>query len=174
MCRLIVVDAGRSRSTNLGCDAYIHDHCLGYRHNYLLFCQLPNSNLFTHRVLFSREKPLVKSTGPGSIFYHIAFRSNFYPLLFSDLLFQKPKNTMLQFLFAYFISWFIQIYLSNLIQINLSFYLGGIDNPSYALGCEVLFFVWGTVYIVLFGSPTGLITLVSQLREILVVEGNMP
>ena len=72
---VIVVDLGRSRSTSLGRDAYIHDHCLGYHRNYLLFCQLPNSNLSTHRMLFSQEKPLVKSTGPGSIFYHILFRS---------------------------------------------------------------------------------------------------
>ena len=64
MCGVIVVDAGRSWSTNLGRDAYIHDHCLGYCHNYLLFCQLPNSNLFTHRMLFSREKSLVKTMTP--------------------------------------------------------------------------------------------------------------
>ena len=75
MCGVIVVDAGRSRSTNLGRDAYIHDHCLGYHHNYLLFYQLPNSNLFTHLMLFSREKPLVKSIARGSIFNHIVFRS---------------------------------------------------------------------------------------------------
>ena len=56
-------------------DAYVHDHCLGYRHNYLLFCQLPNSNLFTHCMLFSREKPLVNTMAPGFIFYHIIFRS---------------------------------------------------------------------------------------------------
>jgi hypothetical protein len=63
---IIVVDAGRSRSTCLGRDAYIHDHCLGHRHDYLLFYQLPNSNFFTHRMLFSREKPLVKTMAPGS------------------------------------------------------------------------------------------------------------
>ena len=71
MCGVIVVYAGRVQSTNLGRDAYIHDHCLGYRHNYLFFYQLSNRNLFTHRMLFSREKPLVKTTAPGSIFYHI-------------------------------------------------------------------------------------------------------
>ena len=53
MCGVIVVDAESFQSTNLGRDAYIHDHCLGYRHNYWLFCQLPNSNLFTHGMLFS-------------------------------------------------------------------------------------------------------------------------
>ena len=67
MCGVIVVDAGRSRSTCLGHDAYIHDHCLGYRHDYSLCYQLTNSNLFTHRMLCSREKPLVKTMTPGSI-----------------------------------------------------------------------------------------------------------
>jgi hypothetical protein len=71
MCGVIVVDAGRSRSTNLGRDADIHDHCLRYRHNYSLFCQLPNNNLFTHRMLFSQEKPLVETMALGllSIIY---------------------------------------------------------------------------------------------------------
>jgi hypothetical protein len=35
--RVIVVDAGRSRSTFHGCDAYIRDHCHEYLHNYALF-----------------------------------------------------------------------------------------------------------------------------------------
>ena len=49
MCGVIVVDVGRSRSTCRERDAYIHDHCLGYCHDYAFFYQLPNSNLFTHR-----------------------------------------------------------------------------------------------------------------------------
>ena len=71
MCGVIVVDAESFRSTCLGRDAYIHNHCLGYHHDYLLFYQLPNSNLFIHRTIFSREKPLVKTMAPGSTFYHI-------------------------------------------------------------------------------------------------------
>ena len=45
-------------STCLGCDAYIHDHFLEYRHNYALFYQLLNSNLFTHRMICVRERSL--------------------------------------------------------------------------------------------------------------------
>ena len=71
MCGVIVVDVGRSQSTCLGRDAYIHDHCLRYHHNYAFFYQLLNSNLFTHRMLSSREKPLVKTMAHGSIFHHI-------------------------------------------------------------------------------------------------------
>ena len=71
MCGVIVVDAGRSRSTCHGRDAYIHDHCLRYRHNFALFYQWLNSNLFTHCMFSSREKPLVKPMAPGlfSIIY---------------------------------------------------------------------------------------------------------
>jgi hypothetical protein len=100
MCGVIVVDAGRSRSICLRCDAYIHDHCLGYRHDYLLFYQLPNSYLFTHRMLFSREKPLVKTMAPGS-----------------TLSFTKTLNILsviLSYLF-YFVFLFQSIYLSNTI-----------------------------------------------------------
>ena len=75
MCRVIVVDAESFRSTLHGHDAYIHDHCLRYRHNFVLFYQLLNSNLFTHHMLSSREKPLVKPMAPGSIFHHISFQS---------------------------------------------------------------------------------------------------
>ena len=71
---VIVVDSGKSRSTCLGHDAYTHDHCLGYHHNFALFYQLLNSNLFTHRMFLSREKPLVNPMAPESISYHIIFR----------------------------------------------------------------------------------------------------
>ena len=71
MCRVTVVDAGRSRCTCHRRDSYIHDHCLRYYHNFALFYQLLKSNLFTDHMLYSREKPLVKPMAPGSIFYHI-------------------------------------------------------------------------------------------------------
>ena len=67
MCGVIVVDVKSFWSTDLGRDAYIHDHCLGYRHDYSLFYQLPNSNLFNHHMLFSTEKPLLKTMAPESI-----------------------------------------------------------------------------------------------------------
>ena len=100
MCGVIVVDAGRSRSSNLGRDAYIHDHCLGYCHNYLFFYQLPNSNLLTHLMLFSREKPLVKYTTLGLSFI----------ILFLVLLFQKTQK----YLAAIFLYLFYFVFYSDL------------------------------------------------------------
>ena len=50
-----------------------------YSHNYAQFCQLLNSNLFTHRkYLCSWEKPLVKPMAPGSIFHHINLPTTSY------------------------------------------------------------------------------------------------
>ena len=83
----------------------------------------------------------MKSTAPGSLLYYICLRDLFYLLLFSDLLNQKYKNTLLQFLVIYFISRSREIYLSNLLQFYLSFYPWGIDNPSLTSGCKYLFFV---------------------------------
>ena len=89
---------------------------------------------------FSREKPLVKPTAPGSLFIIFAFAIYFPLHLFSDLLNQKYKNTLLHFiLFA--------IYLFNLLQlspVHAPFeapYPKGIDNPFNTSGCEVLLFV---------------------------------
>ena len=114
---------------------------------------------------FSREKPQVKSTAPGSIFYHICFSIYLLPY-FLDLLFQKSKNTLLQFIILYFISRSRKIHLSNLLQFYLSFYPWRFDNPSLTSDCKYFSLCAGAVYVVLRGSPAGSITLVSSLREI--------
>ena len=125
MCGVTVVDAGRSQFTCLGHDAYINDQCLGFRHDYSLFYQLPNSNLLTHNMLFSREKPLVKTMAPGSIFL-------------SYIKIQKYFDVVLFTLF-YFV--FCSIYLSITIQFNLAINRQGIDNPLFALGAMICYFV---------------------------------
>ena len=98
MCGVKVVDAGRSQSTCHGCDAYIHGHCLGYHHNYVLFYQLLNSNLFTHRMRSFKREASSENYGPRDYFYHIIVRSVkpktqkylaaiYLPLLYFSLLF---------------------------------------------------------------------------------------
>ena len=63
MCGVIVVDAGRSRSTCCGRDVYIHDHA--YSHNYALFYQLLDSNLFTYRNTYAILREATSETyGP--------------------------------------------------------------------------------------------------------------
>ena len=138
----------------------------GYRHNYLKFYQLPKSNLFTHHLLFSREKPLVKSTAPESSFSYICFAIYFICTFYSDLLTQKYKNTLLHFIL-------LAIYLFNLLQlspvhvpISGAVTRKGLTTPLTRRVASICYLCAGVVYVVSGGSPTGSITLVSSLREI--------
>ena len=84
---VIVVDAGRSRSTCLGRDAYIHDHChesvitMRFSINCPTVIWLP-----IVCYMFKREASS-ENYGPRVYFYHIL----------------KSKNTLLQFYLLYFI-----------------------------------------------------------------------
>ena len=82
---VIVVDAESFRSTWHKRDAYMHNHCLGYRHNFALFYQLLDSNLFTHRIICLQERSLWWNLWPPGLF-SIIFVSY---LLFCNLLFSN-------------------------------------------------------------------------------------
>ena len=124
MCGVIVVDAGMSQSTCHGRDAYIHDHCLRYRHNFPLSYQLLNSNLFTHRMCSFKREASSENYAPGSIFYHIIFRST------------NPKIPCCNlFTFTLFCTFTYLLYLS-LSDLILASNREGIDNPFYRVGCN--------------------------------------
>jgi len=135
----------------------------GYRHDYSKFYQLPNSNLFTHRFLFFSREATSETYGPR-VFFLIYFPlwSTFLLHLFSDLLNQKYKNTLLHFIL------FIQS-ITTFSRPRTVFGVvtrKGLTTPltrRVASGC---YLCAGAVYVVLLGSPTGSITLVSYLREI--------
>jgi hypothetical protein len=84
------------------------------RHNYVLFYQLPNSNLSTHRMLWVRERSL------RVYFKHI----------------KKPKNTLLHFIYFSFVLQFILLPIQDLILASNEF--KGIDNPRAHDGCKYL------------------------------------
>ena len=107
----------------------------------------------------SREKPLVKPTAPGSSSSYICLRSTFPLHFYSNLLNQKYKNNLLHFiLFA--------IYNLNLLQFSCIVTQKGLTTPLTRRVARCCYLCAGAVYVVLLGSPTGSITLVSSLREI--------
>ena len=115
---------------------------------------------------FSREKPLVKSTAPGSILYHICLRDLFlFAFIFRSII-PKTQKYLAAFFVIYFILCFHEIYLFNLLQTYLSFTREGLTTPLTRQVACVCSLCACTVYILLLGSPTGSITLVSSLREI--------
>src|SRR3989337_314828 len=120
MSGVIVVDVGRSRSTCIGCDAYIHDHChesiitMRFSINYpTVIC------LLTVCYVFEREASS-ENYGPRVYFNHK----------------KKTKNTLLQFYFFYFVLQFIYLPLQDLILASNKF--KGIDNPLARVGCKYL------------------------------------
>ena len=135
------------------------------------FYQLPNSNLFTRCLLFFSREASSETYGPRVfLLIYLPLRSTFLLHLFSDLLMQKPKNTLLQFFFSYFIWRSIYQSTTNLSHVCLPILRRrtskGIDNPFNTLGCDDCYLCAGVVYVVLLGSPTSSITLDSYLREI--------
>ena len=144
MCGVIVVDAGRSRSTNLGHDAYVM--IIAWISSYIWSSiNCPTVICSPTVCYFSREKPLVKPMAPGSLSHIFAF-AIYFLLAF---IFRSIKPKIEKYLAA------IYPYLFYL-AFNLSIYYKftscplpilrrrtpkGIDNPFNTSGCEVLFFV---------------------------------
>ena len=156
MCGVIVVDAGRSRSTKLGRDAYIMI-IAWIRHNYLKFYQLPNSNLFTHRMLFFSREATSEIYGPRvySLSY-LSSRSIFIRFYFEIYYSKNPKIPCCTFsLFILFCVIARSIYP---IYYKTIYLLPGREwQPLYASGCKYLFFVCRYRLHSVAGSPTGLI-----------------
>ena len=116
---------------------------------------------------FSREKPLVKSTAPGSLLYYICLCDLFYLPLFSDLLNQKYKNTLLHFiLFGVRSINLLQFYLTSVFPSWGAATRKGLTTPFARRVASSCYLCAGDVYVVFLGSPTASLTLVSYLREI--------
>ena len=96
-----------------------------YSHNYALFCQLLDSNLFTRRNTYVILREATSETyGPRSIFYHISFQSILFCNLYLPIYIIKiPKI-------------FILLSLSDLTLVSDR---EGIDNPFIALVARFLF-----------------------------------
>ena len=111
----------------------------------------------------------MKPTVPGSLSHIFSFAIYFFLAFIFRSIKQKYKNTLLHFiLFA--------IYLFNLLQlspvhapISGAVTRKGLTTPLTRWVASICYLCTGAVYIVLRGSPTGLITLVSSLREIPIV-----
>ena len=119
---------------------------------------------------FSREKPLVKPTAPGSSFSYIWLCDLLFLCVYFQILNQKYKSTLLQFILIYFV--WRSIYQSTKFS-SRPFCLSwgavprkGLTTPLTRRVARCCYLCAGAIYVVLLGSPTGSITLVSYLREI--------
>ena len=120
--------------------------------------------------IFSREKPLVKSTAPGSLLYHICLQDVFLFSFISRSIFPKTQKYLAA---LYFILHLFKIYLSNLSYfypinstISGTVTQKGLTTPLTRRVASICSFCAGIVYVVLRDSPTSSITFVSSLRKI--------
>ena len=128
----------------------------------------PTVIVFPAVCYFSREKPLVKPMAPRSLLIIFAFAIYFPLLLFSDLLNQKYLAA-----FLFYLAFNLSIYY-NLSHVRLPTWGAvtrkGLTTPLTRWVSSSHYLCAGIVYVVLGGSPTGSITLVSSLREIPTVD----
>ena len=119
---------------------------------------------------FSREQPLVKPMAPGSSFSYICLCDLF---LFA-FIFRSINPKIQKYLAAhYFVLHLFKIYLSNLsyfYSVNSTISgpvtREGSTTPFTRQVASICSLCSGTIYIVLLGSPTSSITLVSYVNEI--------
>ena len=126
--------------------------------------------MFSHHFLFFSREATSETYGPGYLFIIFAFVIYFLLRLLSHLLNLKFKNTFLQFILIYFIR--RSIYQSTTIlfmSVCPSWDAAtrkGLTTPFTRRVASICYLCAGGVYVVLLGSPTGSITLVSSLRKI--------
>ena len=105
------------------------------------FYQLPNSNLFTHGLLFFSREATSETYGPQVFFLIFCLAIYFFlAFIFRSI---KPKNTKIHFYNLVFLRSIYPIYnfTSRPLPILRCRTPKGIDNPFNTLGCEVLLFV---------------------------------
>ena len=128
---------------------------------------MPNSNLFIHRLLFFSREATSETYGPRVSFsYYLPLRPTFPLHFYSHPLNQKTKNTLLQFILFGVLSINLLQFTSRPFAYLEAPYPERIDNPLTHRVARICYLCAGAVYVVLLGSPTGSITLVSYLREI--------
>ena len=134
------------------------------------FYQLPNSNLFTHRLLFFSREATSETYGPRvSSLLYLPSRSILFAFIFS---FIKP-NIQKYLAALYFIGRPIYQYLLlSHVRLPISGAVAqkGLTTPFTRRVASICYLCAGVVYVVLLGCPTGSITLVSSLREIPTVD----
>ena len=135
------------------------------------FYQFPNNNLFTHCLLFFSREATSETYGPR-VFLLILFAFVIYFSLAFIFRSIKPKiQKYLAAIYSYFILFRVRsINLLQFILVRLPISGAatrkGLTTPFTRRVVRICYLCAGAVYVVLLGSPTGSITLVSSLREI--------
>ena len=122
---------------------------------------------------FSREKPLVKPTAPGSLSHIFAVAIYFsFAFIFRSIKLKIQKYLAAIYSYLFYLAFDLSIYY-NLSHARLPIFgivtWKGLTTPFTRRVASIFYLCAGAIYVVLFGSPTSSITLVSSLREIPII-----
>ena len=127
---------------------------------------MPNSNLFTNRFLIFSREATSETYGPR-VFFLINLLAIYFSFAF---LFRSIKPKIQKYLAALYFIWRSIYHYLQLSTNHVSIYGAvtqkGLTAPFTRRVARICYLCAGVVYVVLLGSPTGSITLVSLLREI--------
>ena len=116
---------------------------------------------------FSQEKPLVKPTAPGSLLYHICLCDLFsFAFIFRSIFPKTQKYLAAIYCYLFYLAFPRDLFFQNYYKIIYPFTREGLTTPLLRRVASVCYLCAGAVHVVLRGSPTGSITLVSSRREI--------
>ena len=168
MCGVIVVDAGRSRSTNLGHDAYILITSLDivitirFSINCPTVISLPTVCYFLREATSEICGPRVYSLS------YLLWDLFLFAFILRSIIPKTQKYLAALFIcifyFAFYRDLFIQSttnFVPSTWQFLVPLPVEGLATPHKRRVASICSLCAGTVYIVLLGSPTGSITLVS-------------
>ena len=132
-----------------------------YSRNHAQFYQFPNSNLFTHHLLFFSREATSETYGPRVLFliYLLVIYFSF------AFLFRSIKRKIRKYIAAiYFIC---DLLFQSITTVSHQHAISGavtrkgLTTPSTRRVARCCYLCAGAIYVVLLGSPTGSITLVS-------------
>ena len=119
---------------------------------------------------FSREKPLVKPTAPGSVSHIFAFAIYFsFAFIFRSIKPKIQKYLAAIYSYLFYLAFDLSIYYNLFTSVCLSWGAvprKGLTTPLTHRVARSCYLCADVVYVVLLGSPIGSITLVSHLMEI--------
>ena len=119
---------------------------------------------------FSREKPLAKPTAPGSLSHIICLCDLFsFAFIFRSIKPKIQKYLAAIYSYLFYLGFDLSIYYNLFTSVCPSWGAStrkGLTTPFIRQVASSCYLCACVVYVVLLGSPTGSITLVSYLREI--------
>ena len=109
----------------------------------------------------------MKTTTPGSLLYYICLRDLFlFAFIFRSIKPKIQKYLATIYCYLFYLAFPRDLFIQSTTILSISFTREGLTAPLLRRVASICSLCAGAVHVVLRGSPTGSITLVSSLREI--------